>query len=129
MAAALTNLSWMQDGLKSTLNVAPTNHVGAINNVCMNVLAYGGKIVFHHRVDLEAIAALTEREQLTYLVGIPTAFAMFAAMPEPGLQRFGNDKLVVFGDKRRRSAGANHQGFAAAPNQQVWPCGLSSCGV
>lgn len=97
MAAALTNLSWMQDGLQSTLNVAPTNHVGAINNVCMCVFAYGGKIVFHHRVDMAAIAALTESEQLTYLVGSPTAFAMFAAMPAQGFKRLGNYKLLVFG--------------------------------
>lgn len=97
MAAGLANLSWMQDGLQSTVCVAPTNHVGAINNVCMNVLAYGGKIVFHHRVDLDAIATLTEREQLTYLVGSPTAFAMFAAMPDNGLKRLAAYKLIVFG--------------------------------
>ncbi len=97
MAAALVNLSWMQDGLQSTICVAPTNHVGAINNVCMNVFAYGGKIVFHHRVDLDAIAALTKQERLTYLVGSPTAFAMFAAMPGNGLNRLGNYKLIVFG--------------------------------
>lgn len=97
MAAALVNLSWMQDGLQSTVCAAPTNHVGAINNVCMNVFAYGGKIVFHHRVDLEAIAELTGHEQLTYLVGSPTAFAMFAAMPDQGLKRLGNYKLIVFG--------------------------------
>lgn len=97
MAAALVNLSWMQDGLESTISVAPINHVGAINNVCMNVFAYGGKIVFHKRVDLEAIAMLTERERLTYLVGSPTAFAMFAAMPDNGIRRLADYKLIVFG--------------------------------
>ncbi|TRW14934.1 class I adenylate-forming enzyme family protein [Glacieibacterium frigidum] len=97
MAAALCNLCWMADGLASTISVAPINHVGALNNVCMNVFAFGGKIVFHHRVDLDAIARITVREQLTYLVASPTSFAMFAAQPDNGLTRLGNYKLIVFG--------------------------------
>jgi acyl-CoA synthetase (AMP-forming)/AMP-acid ligase II len=97
MAAALCNLCWMDEGLESTISVAPINHVGALNNVCMNVFAYGGKIVFHHRVDLPAIAAITEHEKLTYLVASPTSFAMFAAQPDMGAARLGHYKLIVFG--------------------------------
>lgn len=97
MAAALCNLCWMDDGLKSTLNVAPINHVGALNNVCMNVFAYGGKIVFYHRVDFEAIAQITADEHLTYLVGSPTSFAMFSAQPDKGVGRLGHYELIVFG--------------------------------
>jgi acyl-CoA synthetase (AMP-forming)/AMP-acid ligase II len=97
MAAALTNLCWMDDGLESTISVAPINHVGALNNVCMNVFAYGGKIVFHHRVDLAAIAAITEREKLTYLVASPTSFAMLAAQGDAGEARLGHYRLIVFG--------------------------------
>lgn len=97
MAAALCNLCWMDEGLKSTLNVAPINHVGALNNVCMNVFAYGGKIVFYHRVDFEAIAQITVDENLTYLVGSPTSFAMFATQPDKGVGRLGSYKLIVFG--------------------------------
>ena len=96
MAAALTNLCWMGDGLESTICPAPINHVGALNNVCMNVFAYGGRIIFYHRVDLAAIAALTQAEQPTYLVASPTAFAMFAAsgaMTE-GLSHY---RLIVYG--------------------------------
>lgn len=97
MAACLCNLCWMDDGLESTINVAPINHVGALNNVCMNVFAYGGKIVFHHRVDLPAIAEITAREKLTYLVAGPTSFAMFAAQPDQGAERLGHYRLIVFG--------------------------------
>jgi acyl-CoA synthetase (AMP-forming)/AMP-acid ligase II len=97
MAAALCNLCWMDDGLQSTLNVAPINHVGALNNVCMNVFAYGGKIVFYHRVDFEVVAQIAKNEGLTYLVGSPTSFAMFAGMPDKGLGRLGNYRLIVFG--------------------------------
>jgi acyl-CoA synthetase (AMP-forming)/AMP-acid ligase II len=97
MAAALCNLCWMADGLESTVSVAPINHVGALNNVCMNVFAYGGRIIFYHRVDLDAISEITQDEQLTYLVGSPTSFAMFAAQPDKGLDRRGHYKLIVFG--------------------------------
>lgn len=94
--SALTNLAWMGDGLESTLNVAPINHVGALNNVCMSVFAYGGRIIFYHRVDLTAIAALTRAEKLTYLVAGPTTFAMFQTVPG-GSERLGDYRLIVVG--------------------------------
>ncbi len=97
VAAALINVDWMGDGLESTLCVAPINHVGALNNVCMNVFAYGGRIIFHHRVDMGEIAALTVRERPTYLVASPTTFAMFAQAPEASLAVLGSYRLVVFG--------------------------------
>ena len=97
MAAALTNLCWMGNGLASTVCAAPINHVGALNNVCMNVFAYGGRIIFHHRVDLAALATIARAEHPTYLVGSPTTFAMFAASPDHALDRMGSTKLLVFG--------------------------------
>jgi acyl-CoA synthetase (AMP-forming)/AMP-acid ligase II len=97
MAACLCNLCWMADGLESTVEVAPINHVGALNNVCMNVYAYGGRIVFYHRVDFEAISQIARDEQLTYMVGSPTSFAMFAAQDDRGTERLGGYRLIVFG--------------------------------
>jgi acyl-CoA synthetase (AMP-forming)/AMP-acid ligase II len=97
MSAALCNLCWMSDGLESTISVAPINHVGALNNVCMNVFAYGGRIIFYHRVDLEAITQITKDEKLTYMVGSPTSFAMFSSQPDKGMDRLGHYKLIVFG--------------------------------
>lgn len=97
MAACLCNLCWMGEGLESTVSVAPINHVGALNNVCMNVFAFGGKIVFFHRVDLPAIAEITAKEKLTYLVAGPTSFAMFAAQPDQSASRLGHYRLIVFG--------------------------------
>ena len=97
MAACLCNLCWMADGLESTIEVAPINHVGALNNVCMNVYAFGGKIVFYHRVDLDAISEISRNEKLTYMVGSPTSFAMFAAQDDKGSGRLGQYRLIVFG--------------------------------
>ena len=97
IAAALANLQWMGDGLQSTICAAPINHVGALNNVCMNVFAYGGRIVFHHRVDLEAIGAIARDERPTFLVAGPTTFAMFAGDPAYGLEALRHYRLLVFG--------------------------------
>ncbi|WP_205480045.1 AMP-binding protein [Sphingomonas arenae] len=97
VAAALINRDWMGEGLECTICAAPINHVGALNNVCMNVFAAGGRIVFHHRVDLAEIAQLSIAERPTYLVASPTTFVMFAQNPAAGLEALGRYKLLVFG--------------------------------
>lgn len=94
---ALTNAAWMGDGLASTVNPAPINHVGGLNNVSMNVLAYGGRIIFHPRVDIAAIAAINARERPTYMVASPTAFQMMLSNPAFDLKAIDFIKLIVFG--------------------------------
>jgi acyl-CoA synthetase (AMP-forming)/AMP-acid ligase II len=95
---ALANVAWTEPGeLDSTICAAPINHVGALDNVCMNVFAAGGRIVFHPRVDLNALAQLNKSERPTYLVSSPTAFAMMLARPSADLARRNNYKLIVFG--------------------------------
>ena len=84
-------------GWRARYAPAPINHVGALNNVCMNVLAWGGRILFHPRVDLAEIGALAERERPTYLVASPTSFVMFRDNPALGLAALGRYKLLVFG--------------------------------
>jgi len=96
VAAAAINNEWMGDGLESTICPAPINHVGALNNVCMNVFVHGGRIIFHHKVDLAALEALTATERPSYLVASPTAFAMMAAH-SGGVSRAGSYRLIVYG--------------------------------
>lgn len=97
-AAASINVGWMgREGLESTICAAPINHVGALNNVCMNVFAAGGCIIFHHRVDVAEIGAIAAREGPSYLVASPTTFVMFqqsGISPEVGM---GSYRLLVFG--------------------------------
>jgi acyl-CoA synthetase (AMP-forming)/AMP-acid ligase II len=98
VASALANLEWMgRDGLASSICAAPVNHVGAINNLCMPVLAAGGRIIFHPRVDLEAIGEISRRERPTYLVSSPTGFAMMLQQPQDALRRLDATRLIVFG--------------------------------
>ena len=94
---AIINAQWMGDGLESTICPAPINHVGGLNNVCMNVFAYGGRIIFYHRVDAEALYHLTVQEKPTYLVSSPTAFQMLLDSPMFSLEPLRSYKLIVFG--------------------------------
>ncbi len=95
---ALSSVAWMGDALATTIMCAPISHVGGLNFVCMNVFTYGGKLVFHERVDMAVLAQLTVQERPTYLVAGPTAFAMLLAMPgfDPRVY-FGMYKLITFG--------------------------------
>ena len=76
---------------------APVNHVGAINNLCMPILAAGGHIIFHPRVDVAAIGEISRREQPTYLVSSPTGFAMMLQQPVGMAERLKTTRLIVFG--------------------------------
>lgn len=98
VASALVNCDWMgSDNLRSSVCAAPVNHVGAINNLCMPILAAGGRLIFYPRVDIPALAELSRREAPTYLVSSPTGFAMMLQNPE-GLQgRLAHTRLIVFG--------------------------------
>lgn len=97
VSAALANRAWMGDGLESSICAAPMNHVGALNNICMNVFAYGGRIIFHPRVDIEALGDLALRESPTYLVSSPTGFMMMFSAPRSAESRLTSTRLIVFG--------------------------------
>jgi acyl-CoA synthetase (AMP-forming)/AMP-acid ligase II len=111
--SARANAAWMgSEALARAVCAAPVNHVGAINNICMNVLAGGGAVFFHPRVDMAALAALSRREKPTYLVSSPTGFAMMLESGG-GVERLSDLRLIVFG------------GAATAQTvlEQIKPCG------
>ena len=96
--SAQVNAEWMgSNDLEASICAAPVNHVGAINNICMNVMAGGGKIIFYPRVDVAALGDLSRREKPTYLVSSPTGFAMMLAGGDQAKQRMSKNRLTVFG--------------------------------
>jgi acyl-CoA synthetase (AMP-forming)/AMP-acid ligase II len=98
VASALANAAWMgAENLARAVCAAPVNHVGAINNICMNILAAGGAIVFYPQVDIPALAELSRQVKPTYLVSSPTGFAMMLSHPAGVSARLGSTKLIVFG--------------------------------
>lgn len=98
VASAMCNVGYMGlEALASSICAAPVNHVGAVNNLCMPVLAAGGHVAFHPRVDIAAIGEVSRRVRPTYLVSSPTAFAMLLQQPGGMAERMKSTKLIVFG--------------------------------
>ncbi|HKV06035.1 MAG TPA: class I adenylate-forming enzyme family protein [Candidatus Acidoferrales bacterium] len=98
VSLAVLNASWMgSDALARALCAAPANHVGGINNCCMCVLAGGGTIIFHPRVDMVALGQLSLRERPTYLVASPTSFSMTLSGGGDVAEYFTCLRLIVFG--------------------------------
>ncbi len=96
-SSARANGRWMTDAsMVCGACVSPVNHVGALTNVCMNLLACGGHIVFHPGVDLEAIVKIGEVHQPTFMQTSPTGFSMMLA--HGGFAEFIDGlRLIVFG--------------------------------
>jgi len=95
--SALVNARWMGDRLGSTVCAAPTNHVGALNNVCMNLFARGGRIIFYPRVDIAALGKIRRGERPTYLVTSPTGFMMSMSAPGFDPKKLDHTQLIVCG--------------------------------
>lgn len=95
--SALANARWMGDRLESTVCAAPTNHVGALNNVCMNLFANGGRIIFYPRVDIVALGKIRKTERPTYLVTSPTGFMMTMNAPGFDPKKLDHTRLIVCG--------------------------------
>jgi acyl-CoA synthetase (AMP-forming)/AMP-acid ligase II len=95
--SARVNADWMRpEHLAAALCAAPVNHVGAINNICMPVLAAGGRIIFFPRIDVVAMAEISAREKPSYMVSSPTGFAMMLA-GGGAMKRLATVRLIVFG--------------------------------
>jgi acyl-CoA synthetase (AMP-forming)/AMP-acid ligase II len=98
VSSAMANAAWMgRKALARCLCAAPINHVAAINNVCMNVLAGEGTVIFYPRVDLAVLGELNRRELPTFMISSPTYFSMLLANPEEALDHLKSVKLIVFG--------------------------------
>jgi acyl-CoA synthetase (AMP-forming)/AMP-acid ligase II len=97
-SCAMANAQWMgAEALARAICAGPINHVGMINNACMNVLAGGGTIIFMPRIDLLVMAELTLKWRPTYMISSPTIFSiLLAADPDLG-DHIESVRLIVFG--------------------------------
>ncbi len=95
--SAVANAKWMEGGPHKALCCLPINHVASLNNLCMNVMAGGGCMVFHESFDLSAIMAITQSEQLTYMLTSPTLLMMLLGYDGFNLKALQSLRLIVFG--------------------------------
>jgi acyl-CoA synthetase (AMP-forming)/AMP-acid ligase II len=95
---AVANAKWMgAEALARAICAGPINHVGMINNACMNVLAGAGTIIFLPRIDLLVMAELTLKWRPTYMISSPTIFSMLLAVDPDLGDHIESIRLIVFG--------------------------------
>jgi len=87
----------MEGGPHKALCCLPINHVASLNNLCMNVMAGGGLMVFHDQFDLSAIMTITKSEQLTYMLTSPTFLMMLLGYDGFSVEALRSLRLIVFG--------------------------------
>ena len=97
VGSAIANAKWMAGGPHKALCCLPINHVASLNNLCMNVMAGGGCMVFHDQFDLSAIMTITKSEQLTYMLTSPTLLMMLLAYDGFSLEALQSLRLIIFG--------------------------------
>jgi len=95
--SAIANAKWMAGGPHRALCCLPINHVAALNNLCMNVMAGGGCMVFNERLDLGVIVETTQREKLTYMVTSPTLLMLLLGYDGYSVEAMRSLRLIVFG--------------------------------
>ncbi|PHS38425.1 MAG: hypothetical protein COA91_07940 [Robiginitomaculum sp.] len=95
--SAIANAKWMEGGPHKALCCLPINHVASLNNLCMNVMAGGGCMIFHDQFDLSAIMTITKSEQLTYMLTSPTFLMMLLAYDGFNLEDLQSLRLIIFG--------------------------------
>ncbi len=98
--SAITNAKWMASADKKphrALCCLPINHVAALNNLCMNVMAGGGCMVFNPRFDLGIIIETTKSEKLTYMLTSRTLLMMLLAYNGFNFEALKSLKLIIFG--------------------------------
>ncbi len=117
--SAIANAKWMEGGPHKALCCLPINHVASLNNLCMNIMADGGCIVFNERFDLGVIVETTRREKLTYMVTSPTLLMMLLGYDGYSVEAMQSLNLIVFGG-------------AATPEdliRQYQPIGAKLCAI
>jgi len=55
LKCAAASMAWLGDSLQKAIMAVPINHVGGLNNLCMNIFAYGGTIRFLSKFSIDLI--------------------------------------------------------------------------
>lgn len=100
VSCAIANREWMGNSLDSTIMAAPINHVGGLNNFCMNVFVHGGTLVFLDRVTMEKVLDLIEVHQVRLLGLSQTTLKMLLDCPGYKIERLEPLRVVMHGGSK-----------------------------
>ncbi|MEM8985415.1 MAG: class I adenylate-forming enzyme family protein [Pseudomonadota bacterium] len=95
--SACANAEWIGDALQCTLMYAPINHVGGLNVISLMTFVYGGKIVFHDRIDLPVVMALAFEHKASIATLMATILDMLSKIPNASPKVLDVYKLVMLG--------------------------------
>jgi len=75
----------------------PIDHVACVADSCATTLVRGGTIVFQERFNARALLEITEREKVTFWIGIPTMIQLLLAQPDFASFDLSSVELILWG--------------------------------
>ena len=75
----------------------PIDHVACVADSCATTLVNGGAIIFQERFNPQTLLEATEREKVTFWVGIPTMIQQVLALPDFDSFDLSSIELVLWG--------------------------------
>ena len=100
LRCAAASVEWLGDSLQKAIMSVPINHVGGLNNLCMNVFCHGGTIRFLGKFSIEDILEIGDQESVTYVGHNQTTFTMLLELPDFSLEKMHACKALVHGGSR-----------------------------
>lgn len=104
LKCAEANVKWLGDSLEKVISPYPINHVGNLNNICMNVLTFGGTIYFLKTFSTADIIELYKSSGITHAGHNQTTFQMLLDSPDFSLETVSSIKTLVHGGSKTSMA-------------------------
>ncbi len=100
LSCAQAAVQWLGDSLEKVITAFPINHVGSLNNICMNVFTFGGTIYFLKTFEIEAIIELYKSAGITHTGHNQTTLQMLLDSPDFSLETMSACKVLVHGGSK-----------------------------
>jgi acyl-CoA synthetase (AMP-forming)/AMP-acid ligase II len=104
LKCAEANVKWLGDSLEKVIAPYPINHVGNLNNICMNVLTFGGTIYFLKTFSITDIIELYKSSGITHAGHNQTTFQMLLDSPNFTREAISAIKTLVHGGSKTNIA-------------------------
>jgi len=79
------------------LNFLPINHIGCVGDIACYTYVDGGTIVFMEHFDPAGYLKLIEKEKITFMAAVPTAYQLCFSLPDFSNYNLSSVQLIVWG--------------------------------
>jgi len=80
-----------------SLNFLPINHIGCVGDIACYTYVDGGTIVFMEQFDPAGYLELIEREEITFIGAVPTAYQLCLSLPDFASYDLSSVQLIIWG--------------------------------